>query len=68
MNMVGQSLTLSPDIIEQLRQASRKLHDTVPLLDKAESVGIDVSQLRQTHQEMSKQIAAYQQHFFGGTI
>lgn len=57
---------LAPDMIDQLKEASRKLHDVVPLLDKAEACGIDVSQLRTTHQEMVRQISNYQQHFFNG--
>ena len=59
---------LDPGIVERLKSASRKLHDVLPLLDKAEACGIDVSALRDTHKQMMDQISQYQRQFFNGEI
>jgi hypothetical protein len=61
-------LNIDPNIANQLREASRTLHDTLPILDAAERAGIDVSQLREHHNNMRRQIDVYNQEFFNAPI
>ena len=60
------AVTIDPSIQAQLKEASRILHDTLPVLDSAERCGIDVSQLRAHHENMRQQIDLYQKEFFNG--
>jgi hypothetical protein len=57
---------LDPGTITELRNAERKLHDVLTLIDKAHDCGVDVSQLRATRDEMMRQIDAYKRNFFNG--
>jgi hypothetical protein len=48
---------------EQVLNAERKLHDLLPVLDKAENCGIDCGQFRDLHQYLSQQLSALKREF-----
>lgn len=50
-------------MILELRVSQRRLHDVLPLIDKAEKCGIDVTDLRAGHGHLSTRLQAFLEHF-----
>jgi hypothetical protein len=58
------SVPFGPDHLELIRTNQRRLHDLLPILDKAEAVGVDTSQARAVHSAMSEKFTQYMREFF----
>lgn len=66
--MITNMPQLSPDVVQNLKAAERKLHDVLPVLQAAKDCGMDVSTLEQTRDDMLRQIDAFKRNFFNGDI
>lgn len=56
-------IKLPKELVAELRQHQRTMHDLIEELNKAESCGIDCQQMRSVHQDESKRIEALLQHY-----
>ena len=63
MGPIGRSI--DPSLAEKLGSADRKLNDLLPDIDKAERCGIDVSQIRETHNLMRTTVDSLRREYFG---
>lgn len=48
---------------EKLQEAKRKIHDILPLFDKAENCGIECGELRQAAEEMRRRLDLVETNF-----
>ena len=54
----------SRDDFARLKSAQRKLHDLLPLLDKAERCGVECDQFRALSSAIGDQLIAIEREFF----
>jgi hypothetical protein len=60
-------IVLTPERIQQLKQAQRNLHDLLPEFDAAEQCGIECQQFRQMAGEAQDKIKALLTNYSGPT-
>lgn len=50
--------------LELIRKGQQSLADALPIIDAAEACGVDCTEYRQGHAELSRRLALYQSRFF----